>query len=104
MKLQPLKAAKVTAITAILISLGMVLYAIIGFFAELGGSGLLLGIIGLFIFNNSYDLWKAAKSNELSSHPIFGRRVYQSGGATATRSEDAEAQEVPAQSDDAVIT
>ncbi|KAL3781314.1 hypothetical protein ACHAWO_002080 [Cyclotella atomus] len=96
-KLQPMTAAKVTAATAILLSLGMVLYAFIGYFTDMGGSGLLLGVVGLFIFSNSYDLWKAAKNNDLDGHPIFGRRCYQSGG-------DAEAQEVPAQSDDAVIT
>lgn len=82
----------------------MVLYAFIGYFTGLGGSGLLLGIVGLFIFNNSYDLFKAAKNNELSGHPIFGRRCYQSGGTAPAASTDAEAQEVPAQSDDAVIT
>lgn len=84
----------------------MVLYAFIGYFTGLGGSGLLLGLVGLFIWNNSYDLWKAAKSNELDGHPIFGRRCYQIGGATAAAEStgDAEAQNVPAQSEDAVIT
>lgn len=92
--------------TAMLISTGMVLYAFIGYFTDMGGSGLLLGIVGLFIFSNSYDLWKAAKNNDLDGHPIFGRRCYQSGGGTdaAAASGDPEAQEVPAQSDDAVIT
>lgn len=86
--------------TAILLSTGMVLYAFIGYFTDMGGSGLLLGIVGLFIFSNSYDLWKAAKNNDLDGHPIFGRRCYQSGAASG----DPEAQEVTAQSDDAVIT
>jgi len=105
-KLQPLKAAKVTAITAILISTGMVLYAFIGYFTGMGGSGLLLGVVGLFIWNNSYELWKAASNDELNEHPIFGRKCYQSGEITAAAtSRDVEAEtQVPAQSDDAVIT
>lgn len=105
-KLQPLKAAKVTAITAILISTGMVLYAFIGYFTGMGGSGLLLGIVGLFIWNNSYDLWKAANNDELNEHPIFGRKCYQSRETTTgAASVDAEVEtQVPAQSEDAVIT
>ena len=96
LKLAPLKAAKVTAATAIMISTGMVLYAFIGYFTGLGGSGLLLGLVGLFIWNNSYDLWKAAKSNELDGHPIFGRRCYQISETTAAEAtRDTEAQNLP---------
>jgi hypothetical protein len=105
LKLQPLKAAKVTAITALLISSGMVLYAFIGYFRGLGGSGLILGIVGLFIVNSSYDLWNAAKNDQLGEHPIFGRTCYQDcDGTNSGGGRDEEVQDVPAQSDEAVIT
>jgi len=85
----------------------MVLYAFIGYFMSLGRSGLLLGVVGLFLLNNSYDLWKAAQNDELNLHPIFGRRCYQNttgvgaGGAPASSGEAVEA--LPAQSEEAVM-
>ncbi|KAL7518241.1 hypothetical protein ACHAWX_003088 [Stephanocyclus meneghinianus] len=104
LKLGPIKAAKVTAVTAMLLSAAMVAYAIISFMTGIGGSGLLLGLIGIFIFGNSYDLFVAARRGDLGEHPIFGRQCYRSmGGGTGVSGEESP-QEVPAQSDSAVIT
>lgn len=104
LKLGPVKAAKVTAVTAMLLSAAMVAYAIISFMTGIGGSGLLLGLIGIFIFGNSYDLFVAARRGDLGEHPIFGRQCYRSmGGGTGVSGEESP-QEVPAQSDSAVIT
>jgi hypothetical protein len=103
LKMQPQKAAKVTALTAMLISGGMIVYAIVSLITVVPGSGLLLGLVGVFIFSNSYDLYKDVKRCELGNHPIFGRQCYQSG-SSAGGGRDQDAQEVPAQSDSAVIT
>lgn len=76
-KLKSLAAAKVTAITAMVISAGMVLYAIIGFFASPYGFELFFGLVGCIVFYASHQLWTAAKLNDLCDHPIFGRKCYQ---------------------------
>eukprot|EP01082_Thalassiosira_pseudonana_P006129 g5471.t1 g5471 contig2:599267-600317(+) len=61
-KMNPIKAAKTTAITAMLLSSGMILYAIISFLKSTGGSGLLLGVVGAFVLYNSSELFKSAKT------------------------------------------
>ncbi|KAL3798168.1 hypothetical protein HJC23_005729 [Cyclotella cryptica] len=104
LKLGPVMAAKVTAVTAMLLSVAMVVYAIISFLTGIGGSGLLLGLIGIFIFSNSYDLFASARQNNLGDHPIFGRQCYRGTGGSTGESGGDGPQEVPAQSDSAVIT
>ncbi|KAL9178568.1 hypothetical protein ACHAXT_001906 [Thalassiosira profunda] len=98
-KLKSLLAAKVTAVTALLISTGMILYAIIGFITNTGGSALLLGLVGAIIFYQSYELWAAARRDDLANHPIFGRECYKEGGGGDAQAEG----EVPAQTDEAVM-
>ncbi|KAL3784960.1 hypothetical protein ACHAW5_010412 [Stephanodiscus triporus] len=70
-------AAKVTAITAMVISAGMVLYAIISFVASPYGFELFFGLVGCIVFYASHQLWTAAKLDDLCDHPIFGRKCYQ---------------------------
>lgn len=104
-KLRALTAAKVTAATAMLISSGMLIYAIIGVLERNGNRVFLLGLVAVYVFYESYELWTAAKRDELSNHPIFGRQCYQSGGGNSSSSEGQREQEdaVPAQSDDAAM-
>lgn len=99
-KMNPIKAAKTTAITAMLLSSGMILYAIISFLKSTGGSGLLLGVVGAFVLYNSSELFKSAKNNSLEGHPIFGRECYQNAGGNTTQNEIGD---VPAQSDSAAM-
>jgi len=107
-RLSPLKAAKISAGTALFLSTGMMLYAIYGFFTGTGGSGLLLGLVGAFVFSSSYELWGLAKRNQLTNHPIFGRECYRpsgDGGSTTDGYGGAQAEDdaVPAQTDSAVL-
>lgn len=116
-KMKSQTAAKVTSITAMLIASCMVGYSIVTFLYRTAGSGLLLGLVGVFVFFQSYELWTAAKRNELSDHPIFGRQCYQSGSSGTTGNNtssgssggqeqvgEVEAQvPVPAQTDEAVM-
>ena len=81
-KLKAQVAAKVTAITAMLISGVMILYAVISFFKT--SYGLFLGLVGVFVFYESYELWTAARRNELEGHSIFGRKCYQDAVAPST--------------------
>ncbi len=103
-KLKSLTAAKVTAITAMIISSGMIVLALISLFITSYGSELFLGLVGVFIFYESYELWTAARRDELGDHTVFGRKCYQDrhvgnngGGAPA-------APPVPAQNDEAALT
>ncbi len=100
-KLKSLKAAIVTAITAMLISFGMIVFAIIGWFVGTYGTGLYLGLVGVFVFYESYELWTAARRDGLDGHSIFGRKCYQD---RVVGDNDAEAPPVQAQSEDAVLT
>jgi hypothetical protein len=99
LKMEPLKAAKVTAITAMLISSGIVIYGILGLLAITGGTFLLL-LVGIYVGYQSYELWIAAKRKELGNHPIFGRGCYQSGELASSSGGG----QVPAQADEAVMT
>jgi hypothetical protein len=100
-KLKSLKAAIVTAITAMLISSGMIVFAIIGWFVGTYGTGLYLGLVGVFVFYESYELWTAARRDGLDGHSIFGRKCYRD---RVVGDNDVEAPPVQAQSDDAVLT
>ena len=64
-KLKPEIAAKVTVLTAFLIAGGMVIYSIIGFFSPIATSSLLIGLIGIFTFYQSYELWILIKNDGL---------------------------------------
>lgn len=105
-KMDTLKAAKVTSITGMILATGMILYAIISTLIGKVGTQLLLGLIGVFVFYQSYELW--AQKNDLSNHPIFGRQCYQRSGTSGTGSSVTEIEEgssvVPAQKDEAVMT
>ena len=97
LKLKPVVAAKVTSITAMVIATGLFIYAVIGFFSPIAASSLLLGLVGIFVFYQSYELWLAIKNNDLSNHPIFGRDCYK--GITDTTG----GEEVPATSVEAEV-
>ena len=80
-----------------LIATGMVIYAVIGFFSPIATSSLLLGLIGIFVLFQSYELWIQVKNDDLDNHPIFGRECYKE--TTDTTGGD----EVPATSSEAEI-
>ena len=96
-KLKPEIAAKVTVLTAFLIAGGMVIYSIIGFFSPIATSSLLIGLIGIFVFYQSYELWILIKNDGLATHPIFGRDCYKQTTSTTG------GEEVPATTDEAVM-
>ena len=96
-KLKPDAAAKCTALTAMLIAGGMVIYSIIGFFTPVATSSLLIGLIGIFVFYQSYELWILIKNNGLATHQIFGRDCYKQTTSTTG------GEEVPATTDEAVM-
>ena len=104
-KLRGPAAARVTAITAMLLSSGMIVYALISMFKNDSGSQALLGIVGVFVFYQGTELLNAARRDELGNHPIFGRKCYQGddGDANAGAEGGREAGPVPAQTDDAVL-
>jgi len=74
-KMTGLTAAKVTSVTAMLISAGMIVWALLSVIAQTGGS-VLLGVVGAFVFYQSYELFGAARRNDLDGHPLFGRECY----------------------------
>jgi len=86
LKVEPLKAAFVTAMTAMAISAFMVAYAIVRLFTGGASFSLYLGLVGLYVFHESFELNSAVKRNDLKNHPIFGGKVYQSGGANSASS------------------
>lgn len=99
-KMGALKAAKVTAITGFFLGIGMILYALISTLMGAAGTQLLLGLIGVFVFYQSYELW--AQKNDLSNHPIFGRQCYNQGSNTSSAA-TTEPGAVPAETDEAVM-
>jgi Zn-dependent protease len=103
-KLKSLTAAKVTAITAMIISSGMILLAIISLFTTSYGNELFLGLVGVFVFYESYELWTAARRDELGDHTIFGRKCYQDRNVGNHDGGAPTAPPVLAQNDDAVLT
>mmetsp|Transcript_16135 Transcript_16135/g.29068 ORF Transcript_16135/g.29068 Transcript_16135/m.29068 type:complete len:302 (-) Transcript_16135:79-984(-) len=106
LKLKGQTAAKVTAITAMLISSGMILYAVLIMLSKSAGSELLLGFVGAYVLHQSYKLWTAAQSDTLGNHPIFGRECYKNTGENNDASGDGgdvETTPVPAQTDNAVL-
>lgn len=94
------------------------IYTLISILARNGGSYFLLGLVGVYVFYQSYELWVAAKRDELDQHPIFGRECYkQNNNAGVTRpagvgtaggggngDEEEAGEPVPAQTDEAVMT
>ncbi len=57
-------------------------------------SELMIGLVGVFVFYQSYELWIAAKNDDLAHHSIFGRKCYSdnrgnSSGNTSGRQEEA---------------
>ena len=103
--LKSLTAAKVTAITAMVISSGMILLAIISLFTTSFGNELFLGLVGVFVFYESHELWTAARRDELGDNAIFGRKCYQDRNVGNNNDGEAPAAPpVPAQNDEAVLT
>lgn len=86
LKVEPSKAAFVTAMTGMVISLAMVSYGIVRLFTGGAGFSLYMALVGLYVFYESYLLNNAVKRDDLKNHPIFGGECYQSGGATDSRS------------------
>lgn len=117
LKLKSQTAARVTAITAMIIAFGMITYSIVTFLIPSTRGGLLLGVVGVFVFYQSYELWTAAERNVLGNHPIFGRQCYQDSSSSASgttentssssggdQEQEGDAQTpVPAQTDEAVM-
>ena len=98
-------AARVTAITAMLISSCMIIWALVNLLSGTGGSLVLLGALGAFVFHQSYQLFAATQRNDLDNHPIFGRDCYQhpSGSGTNSGGNEAGIATVPAQTNNAVL-
>lgn len=86
LKMEPMKAASVTAMTAFVIASAMVGFGIVRIFNGGAGFSLYLALVGLYVWGESYELYKAVKSNDLKNHPIFGREIYKSGAAATTSS------------------
>jgi len=83
LKVEPLKAAFVTAMTAMVIAAVFVVYGIVRLFTGGAGFSLYLALVGLYVFYESYELNRAVKSKDLKNHPIFGRKCYQSSSSAA---------------------
>jgi len=83
LKMEPMKAAFVTAMTAFVIASAMVGFGIVRIFTGGAGFSLYLALVGLYVWGESYGLHKAVQSNDLKSHPIFGRECFKSGGGAA---------------------
>mmetsp|Transcript_5925 Transcript_5925/g.13033 ORF Transcript_5925/g.13033 Transcript_5925/m.13033 type:complete len:299 (+) Transcript_5925:32-928(+) len=81
-KLRGATAARVTAVTAMVVSSGMILYALVGVLYGAAGGELLLGFVGVYVFYQSYELHVAARRDDLADHPIFGRECYRGAGGT----------------------
>lgn len=96
---EPLKAAFVTAMTGVVISLAMVAYSFVTIFTGGGGFSLYFGLVGIYVFFESYDLKNAVKREDLKDHPIFGRECYRSGGASSSAGGDLTMAEVSAPAD-----
>lgn len=86
LKVQPSKAAFVTAMTGMIISLTMVVYGVVRLFSGGAGFSLYMALAGLYMFYESYLLHTDVKRDNLKNHPIFSRECYQSGGATDSSS------------------
>ena len=55
----------------------MIIFAIINYFSyQTTNSELMIGLVGVFVFYQSYELWVAAKNDDLANHSIFGRKCY----------------------------
>ena len=83
----PMKAASVTAMTAMTISMAMVIYSIVSLFSGGAAFSLYLGLVGLYVFSESLELKKAVRDNDLKNHSLFGGECYQTSGAAATATE-----------------
>jgi len=88
LKMEPLKAAFVTAMTAFVIASVMVVYGVVRIFTGGAGFSLYLALVGLYVLGESFGLYKAVQSNDLKNHPIFGRECFKSGAAAASSSTD----------------
>ena len=86
LKMDPMKAAFVTAMTAFVIASAMVGFGIVRIFTGGAGFSLYLALVGLYVLGESFELHKAVKNKDLKNHPIFGREIYKSGGGAATTS------------------
>lgn len=104
-KMKSQLAARVTAVTAMLLSAVMIAYAIVRWFQGTGGSFLLLGLVGVYVFYQGHELWTAARRDELGGHPIFGRECYKDGNGRSDGGgqEQATGESVPAQNEEAVM-
>lgn len=107
LKLKAMTAAKVTAFTSMLISSGLIIYSAISMLNKTRGNFLLLGLVGVFVFYQGYELLTAVKNNDLGNHPIFGRECYQNqssgGNSSDSAGQEGEGGAVPAQTDEAVM-
>ena len=68
-----------------LIAHGMIIYAIINYFSyHTTNSELMIGLVGVFVLYQSYELWVAAKHDDLAHHTIFGRKCYSDNVGNST--------------------
>lgn len=79
LKMEPMKAALFTAWTAMVISSAMVAYAVVSLFVNGFEFSLYFGMVGIWVFFQSYELRLNVKKGDLKNDPIFGRECY--GGA-----------------------
>ncbi len=78
LKVEPLKAAFVTAWSGLVIASAMVAYAIVSIFTGGMVFGIYFGLVGIWVLFQSYELKCDVKAGDLKNHPIFGRECYQS--------------------------
>ena len=81
LKVEPIKAAFVTYMSAMVISIAMVIYGVVSIF--IGGLyGLYFGLVGLWVFFQSWELRNDVNAGDMTKHPIFGRECYRAQPAS----------------------
>jgi hypothetical protein len=84
------KAAVITAVTAIIAAVVLVIYGFYTLVAQGRGTGFFFILVAIFIIISSVNLFRMAKTGRVYEHPLFDRPCYrqrdsgQSGGNTGS--------------------
>ncbi len=70
------RAAVMTAVTAMVIAVGLLSYGIFNVVVQGQGPGLITILIALYIFSSSNQLLQMAKQGNACDHPLFNRACY----------------------------
>lgn len=69
-------SAMITSISAIFISIVLLLLGVASFFFRKDPNGIFLSFVALYIFQESYNLWKLTNDGRVREHPLFSRPCY----------------------------